>query len=126
MASTQYFAIVAIIGVVCVGFLIYKEKNIEHFANVDPDIMQYFSSIFNAIRNIPVPSAFGTISNSMMTSGAKLQSAFSKYAVFVQKNPNIENKSLYAPILVKAMADAVSKRVDEIVANPSVLSPGNL
>ena len=110
-------------GVVVIGYAVYKKQaRLEYFANADADIAQYFSTIFKAIQNVPVPSAIGAISQSMMASGSRISAAMGRFYAM----PNAPNKSLFAPILLKAIADAVEKRINEIVTNPTILSASNL
>lgn len=124
MRSNTYILWLSLLGIVVIGYAVYKKQaRREYFVNADTDIAQYFSTIFKAIQNVPVPSAIGAISQSMMASGSRISAAMGRFYAMPENTPN---KSLFAPILLKAIADAVGKRINEIVANPTILSPSNL
>jgi len=120
-------AVIAI-GVVC--FVCYKNKQntIERFnsPNADADISQYFSSILTAISKVPFPAALGSIAGSIAQSGQRIGASFARFADFMQQNPNIPNKALYFPILIKSIANDIDRKVTEIIANPAILSSANL
>jgi hypothetical protein len=114
----------SLLGIVVIGYAVYKKQaRREYFVNADTDLAQYFSTILKAIQNVPVPSALGAISQSMMTSGSRISTAYFSISRLPENTPN---KSLFVPILLKAIADAVEKRINEIVAKPTILSPSNL
>ena len=119
---------VVAIGVIC--FICYRNKQntIERFdsPNVDADISQYFGSILTAISNVPFPAALGSIAGSVMQSGQRIGASFGRFGDFMNKNPNIPNKALYFPILIKSIANDIDRKVTEIIANPSILSSANL